>query len=86
MNRSSVLGLLGATGAGLAIAPALRVLNYSFLALTVIALGRGWFLQLTHRGGTVWQRRAGWVLLLSTVAAVAIWALRFAGALGPSPF
>ena len=81
-----MLGLVGAMGVGLAIAPALRVLSFPFLALTVLVLGRAWYLQLSHGGGTVWQRRAGLVLLLSTVAAVTLWTLRFAGLLGARPF
>ena len=66
-------------------APALRVLTYPLLALTVMALGRGWYLQLTHGGGMVWQRRARIVLGLSTIASIALWVLRFAGVLGMSP-
>lgn len=81
-----MLGLLGATGAGLALAPALRVLTYPFLALTVLFLGRGWYLQLSHGGGMLWQRRAGRVLLASTAIAVTLWGLRFAGVLGVRPF
>ena len=67
-------------------APALRVLTYPLLALTVMALGRGWYLQLTHGGGMVWQRRARIVLALSTVASLTLWVLRFAGILGVRPF
>ena len=81
-----LLGLLGATGAGLAVAPALRVLTYPLLAITVAMLGRGWFLALQHPGRTRWQRRSRAVLVLSTVLALALWSLRFGGLLGPSPF
>ena len=81
-----VLGLLGAAGAGLAAAPALRVLNYPLLALTVMLLGRGWYLYLSHGGATEWQRRSGKVLVVSTGIAVTLWALRFAGVLGMRPF
>ncbi|MCZ6891260.1 MAG: hypothetical protein O7F09_01960 [Chloroflexi bacterium] len=66
-------------------APALRVLTYPLLALTVMALGRGWYLQLTHGGEMVWQRRARIVLALSTIASITLWVLRFAGVLGMSP-
>ena len=66
--------------------PALRVLNYPFLALAFLMLGRGWYLQLAHGGATVWRRRAGRILVLSTVTAAALWALRFAWVLGMRPF
>ncbi len=77
---------MGATGAGLATVPALRVLNYPLLALTLLALGRGWYLQLTHGRATVWQRRAERTLVLSTALAGILWGLRFAGVLGMRPF
>ena len=81
-----MLGLLAASGTGLVIAPALRVLNGPFLALTVLVLARGWYLQLSHGRVTVWQRRAGTVLLLSTATSITLWAVRFAGLLGMKPF
>lgn len=67
-------------------ARALRVLTYPLLALTVMALGRGWYLQLTHGGRMVWQRRARIVLALSTIASITLWVLRFAGVLSMRPF
>lgn len=83
-----LLGLLGGTSAGLAIAPALRVLTWPLLALTLIMLGRGWYLELAHRGGwrSSWRRRAGLVLIGSTALAVSLWTLRFVGLLGMRPF
>ena len=83
-----LLGLLGGTSAGLAIAPALRVLTWPLLALTLVMLGRGWYLNLSHgeRWRSIWNRRAGLVLMGSTVLAVVLWGLRLAGLLGPRPF
>lgn len=84
-----LLALLGASGAGLAMVPALRALNYPFLALTVLLLGRGWYLHLRGHGlhgGTLWGRRSLAVLAGSTVVATVLWGLRFGGLLGMSPF
>ena len=81
-----MLGLLGATGAGFAAAPALQVLNFPLLGLTALFLGRGWYLQLTHGDATVWQRRARGILFLSTVTSIALWTIRFSGLLGMRPF
>ncbi len=83
------LGLLGASEAGLALAPALRVLNIPFIILTVALLGRGWYLQLRDHGlhgGSLWSRRSLVVLAGSTVLAVILWGLRFGGLLGMRPF
>ena len=81
-----LLGLVGVTGAGLALAPALRVLTYPFLALTVLFLARGWYLVATgRRPRTLWGRRSRLALVLSTLVAVVVWGLRFAGVLGAPP-
>ena len=82
-----LLGLVGGTSTGLALTPALRVLTWPLLALTLLMLGRGWYLQLAHRGGWVslWARRAGLILIGSTALAAVMWGLRFAGLLGMSP-
>ncbi len=81
-----LLGLMGGTSAGLAIAPALRVLTWPLLAVTVVMLTRGWYVALAHRG---WRspiaRRAMVVLAVSTAGSGALWALRFAGIFGSSP-
>ena len=83
-----LLGLLGGTGAGLALAPALRVLTWPLLAVTMLMLGRGWYLEMAHRGRwrSPWRRRASLVLMASTALAVVLWGLRFAGLLGTRPF
>ena len=83
-----LLGLLGGTGAGLALAPALRVLTWPLLAVTIIMLGRGWYLEIAHRGRwrSPWRRRASLVLMASTALAVVLWGLRFTGLLGMRPF
>ena len=84
-----MLGLLGASGAGLALVPALRVLNYPFLAFTIVLLGRGWYLHLRDHGlhaGTLWGQRNLVVLVVSTLLAVTLWGLRFRGLLGMRPF
>ena len=83
-----LLGLLGATGAGLAIAPALRVLTWPLLVITLLMLGRGWYLEFAHRGGwrSPWARRSTLMLAGSSALAVVLWGLRFAGLLGMRPF
>jgi hypothetical protein len=83
-----LLGLLGAAGAGLAVAPALRVLTWPFLGITVLMLGRAWYLESSHPGSwrSPWRRRGRAGLIASTVLAVALWGLRFGGVLGMRPF
>jgi len=78
---------LGNTAAGLALAPGLQVLTWPLLGLNLLMLGRGWYLNLSHgeRWRSVWNKRAGLVLILSTALALVIWGLRFGGLLGPSP-
>ena len=72
----------------MALAPALQVLTWPFLALTAWMLGRGWYLEIAgrRRRATVWRVRSRKVLVFSTVLAVTLWGLRFAGLLGPAPF
>ena len=81
-----MLGLLGVAGAGLAIAPALRVLTWPLLALNIWVLSRGWYLQLGHGNAMLWQRRSMMVLVASSVLSVTLWTLRFLGMLGARPF
>ena len=85
---SGLLGLVGGTSTGLALAPALRVLTWPLLAITLLMLARGWYLQLALRGSWLspWSRRAGLVLMGSTALAAVLWGLRFAGLLGMRPF
>ena len=81
-----LLGLLSGASTGLAIAPALRVLNGPFLVLTLALLGRGWYLNLSHGGWrSPWARRSRLVLIGSTALAASLWGLRFAGLLGMPP-
>ena len=82
-----LLGLFGGSSAGLAAAPALRVLTWPFLVLTAVMLIRGWYLELSHGGrwSSSWRRKASVVLAGSTVLAVVLWTLRFTGVLGVSP-
>lgn len=80
-----LLGLLGTSGAGLAVVPALRALNLPFLVLTVLLLGRGWYLQLRPHRRSLWRDRSGAILVLSTLLAALLWGLRFAGLLGAPP-
>jgi len=70
------------------VAPALRVLTWPFLALTLLMLGRGWYLELAGRrqGPNAWRRRSSMVLIASTLLAAALWGLRFAGLLGGQLF
>jgi hypothetical protein len=83
-----LLGLIGGASTGLAVAPALRVLNWPFLVLTLVMLGRGWYLNISHGSGwrSPWARRSRLVLIASTMLAVSLWGLRFAGLLGMPPF
>ena len=69
-------------------APALRVLTWPLLGVTLLMLGRGWYLELAHPGSrrSTWRRRSQLVLVGSTALAVTLWALRFAGLLGMRPF
>ncbi len=82
-----MLGVLGGTSTGLAFAPALRVLTWPFLVVTVLMLARGWWLAPSHGSwwGSKWKNRATLTLAASTVLAVVLWGLRFAGLLGPTP-
>ena len=82
-----LLGLIGGTSAGLALAPALRVLTWPLLGLTLLMLGRGWYLEFARRGGwrSPWSRRSYAVLIASTTLAATLWGLRFSGLLGASP-
>ena len=77
---------MGAGGAGLAAAPALRVATWPMLVLNVWVLGRGWYLQTTHGDATLWQRRSRIILLASTPVSILLWTLRFLSLLGPRPF
>ncbi len=83
-----MLGTLGTASAGAAIAPALRVLNIPFLILTILMLGRAWYLELekTDHWRGFWAQRSRKVLIATTVVSVAIWGLRFGGILGGRPF
>ncbi len=68
-------------------APALQVLTWPFLVITVLMLARGWWLAPSHGSlwGTGWKNRATVTLIVSTLLAVVLWTLRFAGLLGASP-
>ncbi len=68
-------------------APALQVLTWPFLGITVLMLARGWWLAPSHGSlwGTGWKNRAMLTLIASTALSVALWTLRFAGVLGASP-
>ena len=83
-----LLGLLGGLGAGLALAPALRVLTWPLLGITVLMLERGWYLEMAHRGGrrAPCRRPASLVLMAWTVLAAVLWGIRFSGLLGMRPF
>ena len=69
-------------------APALRVLTWPFLAITILMLGRGWYPELTHRHRwrLAWATRARLVLIGSTGLAVSLWGLRLAGLVGTGLF
>ncbi|MAP39967.1 MAG: hypothetical protein LR120_09940 [Dehalococcoidia bacterium] len=84
---SGLLGLLGASGSGLAFAPALRALSWPLLVITLLMLSRGWYLQISQRAdlSAKWPKPVLTTLVLSTVLAVTLWGLRFAGLLGESP-
>ncbi len=63
------------------------MLTWPLLVLTLLMLGRAWFLDLSHGGGwrSTWARRGRVTLVASTALAVSLWGLRFAGVLGMSP-
>lgn len=83
-----MLGVVGATAAGAAAAPALRVLTWPLLAFNVATLGRGWYLEVARRDSWrgAWAVRSRWILVGSTLLAAALWSARFAGLLGGRPF
>ena len=82
-----LLGLLGGSSAGLALAPALQWLTWPFLVVTVLMLARGWWLAPSHGSwwGAAWKNRATYTLIAATVLSTTLWGLRFAGVLGQSP-
>ncbi len=84
----AVLGSIGATSTGAAIAPALRVLTIPFLLLTIFLLGRAWYLELraTDHWKGIWAQRSRKILLVSTAVSAVIWGLRFGGVLGGGVF
>jgi len=84
---TGLLGVLGGTSTGLALVPALQVLTWPFLVITVLMLARGWWLAPSHGSlwGAGWKNRAMVTLILSTVLAAVLWGLRFAGLLGANP-
>lgn len=84
----AVLGSIGAASTGIAVAPALRVLNIPFLALAILLLGRAWYLELhkTDHWRGFWAERSRKVLIASTLVSAVIWGLRFGGLLGMRPF
>ena len=65
-------------------APALRMLTWPFLVITLLVLGRGWYLDLSHGGvwRPTWARRWRLTLSASTALALLLWGLRFSGVLG----
>ncbi|MQG76007.1 MAG: hypothetical protein FI703_01620 [SAR202 cluster bacterium] len=83
-----LLGLMGSSSAGLAVAPALQVLTWPLLALTGLTLGRGWYVELSQGKGwrSPWSRRSTAILFISTATSLVVWGLRFGGLLGGSPF
>ena len=83
-----MLSSIGTASAGVAMAPALRLLTFPLLLLTIAMLGRGWRLELKATGHFrgLWAERSRMVLLASTVISVAVWGMRFGGLLGPTPF
>ena len=82
-----LLGVLGGTSAGLAMAPALQVLTWPLLAVNVLMLARGWWLAPSHGSlwGPDWKNRATYTLISATVLSATLWGLRFAGLLGAGP-
>ena len=70
----------------MAAAPALQVLTFPFMAISVAMLARGWYLSYSHSARMIWQKRSRITLFASTVLAIGLWGLRFVGILGPAPF
>lgn len=76
-----LLGLLGSSGVGLAVAPALQVLVLPLVAVGGALLFRAWWLQITHGIRTKWQWRSLATLAAATALVIVLWSLRFAGVL-----
>lgn len=72
-----MLGLLGLTSAGAALAPALRVLTWPLLGLTVALIGWGWGRRIRHGHASDWSRRSDWLLVGSTLLAAVLWLYRW---------
>jgi len=83
----NLLDLLGGFSAGLAYAPALQVLTWLFLVITVLMPARAWRLAPSHGSwrGPAWKNRATYTLITSTALAATLWSLRFANVLGERP-
>ncbi|MFQ6029212.1 MAG: hypothetical protein ACE5Q6_17175 [Dehalococcoidia bacterium] len=66
----------------------MQVLTWPFLGLTLLLLGRGWYVQLSSgKGwGSTWEKRSTLILIFSTALAGTLWGLRFAGIFGESFF
>lgn len=78
-----LLGLAGATGVGVALAPALQVVTIPLGVLGGAFIVRAWWLQLRHGIGGLWPRRSLALLSASTMVAATLWSLRFLGLLAP---
>ncbi len=78
----ALLGLVGAVGAGAALAPALQVVTIPIGVIGGAFLARAWWLQLSHGAEGAWPLRSLVVLVLSTGLSATLWSLRYAGLLG----
>ena len=77
-----MLGLVGAVGAGAALAPTLQIVTIPIGIVGGAFLLRAWWLQLAHGATGAWLLRSLVVLALSTALSAMLWSLRFAGILG----
>jgi len=84
MSGDGPARVFGSSSTGLAFAPALQALTWSFLAFTVLMLARGWWLA-PSQWGSAWKNRATYTIIASTALAGTLWGLRFAGLLEENP-
>ncbi len=78
----ALLGVLGATGTGVALAPALQVITIPIGVAGALLLARAWFTLLRHGVGSAGPRWALAVLIVATSLVAILRGLRFAGNLG----
>ena len=79
-----LLGLIGISSSGLALAPALRELTWPLFIVSLLVLSRSWYLEASGRKApkSRWKTTSSVVVLLSTTFWVAVWWIRFVRVFG----